>query len=48
MSDIHVLAAVKPSPLLAPQLNAAYTLHECLHETDPAAFAAVAPLVRGV
>jgi lactate dehydrogenase-like 2-hydroxyacid dehydrogenase len=48
VSDIHVLAAVKPSPLLAPQLKAAYTVHERLHETDPAAFAAIAPLVRGI
>ena len=48
MSDIHVLAAVKPSPLLAPQLNAAYTVHERLHDTDPAAFAAIAPRIRGI
>ena len=46
--DIHVLAAAKLSPLLLPQLQAAFTLHDRLHETDPTAFAAVAPQVRGI
>ncbi|MDP1647363.1 MAG: 2-hydroxyacid dehydrogenase [Rubrivivax sp.] len=46
--DIDVLAVARLSPLLAPQLAAAYTVHERLHETDPAAFAAVAPRVRGI
>jgi lactate dehydrogenase-like 2-hydroxyacid dehydrogenase len=48
MSDIHVLTAAKLSPLLLPQLQAAFALHERLHEADPAAFAKVAPLIRGV
>ena len=48
MSDIHVLTAAKLSPFFVPQLQAAFTLHERLHETDPAAFAKVAPLIRGV
>ena len=48
MSDIHVLTAAKLSPFFMPQLQAAFTLHERLHETDPAAFAKVAPLIRGV
>jgi hydroxypyruvate reductase len=46
--DIHVLAAAKPSPLLLPQLQAAFTLHDRLHESDPVAFAAIAPQVRGI
>jgi len=46
--DIDVLAVARLSPLLAPQLAAAYRVHDRLHETDPAAFAAVAPRVRGI
>ena len=48
MSDLHVLAAAKLSPLYTAQLSAAYQFHDPLHETDPAAFAKVAPLVRAV
>jgi lactate dehydrogenase-like 2-hydroxyacid dehydrogenase len=48
VSDLHVLAAAKLSPLYAAQLSAAYQFHDPLHETDPAAFAKVAPLVRAV
>lgn len=48
MPQVHVLAAAKLSPLLAPQLQAAFAVHERLHETDPAAFAAIAPQVRAV
>jgi lactate dehydrogenase-like 2-hydroxyacid dehydrogenase len=48
MSTLEVLAAAKLSPLLQPQLAAAFTVHDRLHETDPAAFAVVAPRVRGV
>lgn len=44
----HVLAASKLSPLYLAQLEAAYTLHDRLHETDPAAFAAVATRIRAV
>lgn len=44
----HVLTAAKLSPFFVPQLEAAFTLHERLHEADPAAFAKVAPLIRGV
>jgi lactate dehydrogenase-like 2-hydroxyacid dehydrogenase len=43
-----VLAAAKLSPLYTAQLSAAYQFHDPLHETDPAAFAKVAPLVRAV
>jgi lactate dehydrogenase-like 2-hydroxyacid dehydrogenase len=46
--DIHILAVAKLSPLLQPQLQAAFTLHDRLHEIDPGAFAAVAPQVRGI
>ncbi len=48
MSDIHVLAVTRLSPLLGPQLRAAYAVHDRLHETDAAAFAAIAPQVRGI
>ena len=47
-SDIEVLAVAKLSPLLAEPLTAAYTVHERLHETDPQAFAAVAPRIRAI
>ena len=45
---IDVLAVAKLSPLLAPQLQAAFVMHDRLHETDAAAFAAVAPRIRGI
>ena len=48
MSDLHVLAAAKLSPLYTSQLSAAFQFHDRLHETDPAAFAKVAPQVRAV
>ena len=48
MSDIDVLAVAKLSPLLAPQLDAAFRMHHLLHESDPAAFAKVAPNIRGI
>jgi len=48
MSPIHVLTASRLSPLWMPQLQAAYTVHERLHETDPAAFDRIAPQVRAV
>jgi len=46
--DIDVLAVARLSPLLAPQLAAAYRVHDRLHEADPVAFAAVAPRIRGI
>ena len=46
--QIEILAVARLSPLLAPQLAAAYTVHDRLHETDAAAFAAVAPRIRGI
>ena len=46
--EIEILAVARLSPLLAPQLAAAYTVHDRLHETEAAAFAAVAPRIRGI
>ena len=48
MSKIDLLAVAKPSPMLAPQLEQAFNVHDRLHETDPAAFAAVAPRIRAI
>ena len=41
---IHVLAVAKPSPLLAPRLNASFKVHPL----DAATLPAVAPQVRGI
>jgi hydroxypyruvate reductase len=46
--DLHVLAAAKLAPLYAQQLTSAFTLHDRLHETDPAAFAKLAPQIRAL
>ena len=48
MSDLHVLAVSKLTPLYLSQLVAVATVHDRLHETDAAAFAAVAPRVRAI
>jgi lactate dehydrogenase-like 2-hydroxyacid dehydrogenase len=48
MAKIELLAVASPSPLLAPQLQGAYTVHERLHESDPAAFDKVAPGIRAI
>jgi hydroxypyruvate reductase len=48
MSLPDLLAIATPSPLLGPQLRAAFSVHERLHETDPAAFDAVAPRIRAI
>ncbi len=48
MSHIDVLSVTKLSPLLEPQLRAAFTLHDRLHESDPAAFAKIAPHIRAI
>jgi len=48
LSDIEVLAVAQLSPLLQQPLQAAYTVHQRLHETDPAAFAAVASRIRAI
>jgi hydroxypyruvate reductase len=48
VSDIHVLAVSKLSPLYVPQLVAAYTLHDRLHDLDPDALARIAPQIRAI
>jgi lactate dehydrogenase-like 2-hydroxyacid dehydrogenase len=48
VSDLHVLAAAKLAPLYLQQLSATFVLHDRLHETDPAAFARLAPRVRAI
>jgi lactate dehydrogenase-like 2-hydroxyacid dehydrogenase len=47
-SPVEILAVMAMSPLLEPQLRARFTVHDRLHERDPAAFAAVAPRIRGI
>ncbi len=44
----EVLAVMRMSPLLEPLLRAQCTVHDRLHEADPAAFEAVAPRIRGI
>ena len=44
----HILTVAKLPPFLMAPLQAAYEVHDRLHETDPAAFAKIAPLVRGI
>jgi hydroxypyruvate reductase len=48
LSDIEVLSVANLPPFLMEPLQAAYTVHQRLHETDPAAFAKVAPRIRGI
>lgn len=44
----HILSVTKLSPLVEPQLRARFQVHDRLHESDPAAFAAIAPQIRGI
>lgn len=44
----HILAVAKLPPFLMEPLKASFTVHDRLHETDPAAFALIAPQVRAV
>ena len=44
----EVLCVATLPPSLMQPLRAAYTVHERLHETDPAAFAKVAPNIRAI
>ena len=46
--SIDVLSVTKLSPLFEPQLRAAFQLHDRLHETDEAAFEAIAPRIRAI
>lgn len=43
-----ILTVAKLPPFYLAPLQAAFTVHERLHETDPAAFARIAPSIRGV
>ncbi|WP_377153735.1 2-hydroxyacid dehydrogenase [Roseateles sp. UC29_93] len=45
---IPLLTAARLSSLLVPKLDAAFAVHDRLHETDPTAFAAVAPTIRAI
>ena len=46
--SVPLLTAAPLSPLLMPQLRAAFQVHDRLHLTDPAAFERVAPTIRAV
>lgn len=48
MPKPDVLVAAKFPPYLMERLKQDFTVHERLHETDPAAFAAVAPTIRAI
>lgn len=48
MSRPHILTVAKLAPSLMESLNAAFVVHDRLHESDPAAFAKVAPEIRGI
>jgi hydroxypyruvate reductase len=43
-----ILSVAKLSPLFATQLDATFTVHDRLHQTDPAAFAAAASTIRAI
>jgi hydroxypyruvate reductase len=47
-AKMEVLAASKLSPLYQQQIEAAYTVHDRLHQLDAAAFEAVAPRIRAI
>ena len=48
MSRPHILVVSKPPAFFLEPLKAELVVHERLHLTDPAEFAKVAPLIRGV
>ena len=48
MSQPEVLVVAKLPPFLMDALRATFTVHDRLHETDAAAFEAVAPRIRGI
>ncbi len=48
MSHPHILTVAKLPAFLMQRLSAVYSVHDRLHETDPAGFAEVAPLIRGI
>ena len=48
MSRPDVLAVAKLHPFYRQALDSLYTVHDRTHETDPQAFAALAPRIMGV
>lgn len=48
MSQPEILSVAKFWPPYTAQLNETYTVHDRLHQTDPAAFAQVAPRIRAI
>lgn len=48
MSRPHILAVAKLAPLFMEELVSAFTVHDRLHESDLAAFAKLAPMIRGI
>ncbi len=48
MSRPHILVVSKPPPFFLEPLQAAFVVHERLHETDPQEFSKVAAQIRGV
>lgn len=48
MPKPHLLAVMKLPPYLMAPLSGLFTVHDRLHETDPQAFAAIAPEIRAV
>jgi len=48
LSRPHILTVAKLAPFLMESLNAAFVVHDRLHESDPVAFAKVAPEIRGI
>jgi lactate dehydrogenase-like 2-hydroxyacid dehydrogenase len=48
LSKPEILVVAKLPPFLMEPLRAAFVVHDRLHETDPAAFAQVAPSIRAI
>jgi lactate dehydrogenase-like 2-hydroxyacid dehydrogenase len=48
MSKPEILSVAKLPPFLMEPLQAAFQVHDRLHESDPTAFAAVAPRIRAI
>lgn len=48
MSKPDILVVAKLWPLLMEMLQSEFTVHDRIHESDPAAFAAMAPKIRGI
>lgn len=48
LPKLEILSVANPPPFLLEPLQAKYLVHQRLHETDPAAFAKVAPNIRAI